>query len=306
MPYDVCVIGGGPAGLSAAVGAASEGLETIVVAQRLGGQAGTSSKIENYLGFPNGISGPALIDRACKQAHKFGAMVITGCVQKIVPDPDGKCFSLYIDKGTIIKARSIIIASGAHYNRLPVTAPFEGRGVHYACTTSSVRRNCKCDEVLVIGGGNSAGQAAMFLSTKAKRVHLIVRKDHLAATMSAYLYERIQACDDIEVHYESEVQAVAAVKGQINKVTLNNGDVIPGTDIYVMVGASPNTKYLGDLVATDKKGFVCTDDLFQTNVPGIYAVGDARAGSIKRVANGAGEGAAVIQRVFSYLNPVHP
>lgn len=300
MPYDVCIIGAGPAGLSAAVGAAAEGLDVIVLAQKLGGQAGTSSNIENYLGFPNGISGPALIDRACRQAHKFGALIVTVCVTGVVRTDD--CFSIFTDRGSVIRAKSIIIASGAHYNRLPVTTPFENKGVHYACTQSSVRRNCKCDEVMVVGGGNSAGQASMYLSTKAKRVHLVVRKPHLAETMSSYLYERIMACADIEVHYNTQIDRVTAKSGQIAEVALNNGKVLPVTDVYVMIGASPNTKYIAETVKVDDHGFIETDDLFSTDVPGIYAVGDVRAGSIKRVANGAGEGAAVIQRVWKYLN----
>lgn len=300
--YDVVIIGGGPAGLSAAVGAAAEGLDTVVIAQKLGGQAGTSSRIENYLGFPNGISGPALIERACKQAHKFGALLVTACVTSITKQADG-CFYLTLDTGSIIRSKTVVIASGAQYNRLPVTTPFEGRGVHYACTQHEVRRKCRCDEVCVIGGGNSAGQAAMFLSTKAKRVHLVVRKDHLADTMSAYLYNRILATSEITVHYQSEVQGVKAVDQQIAQVTLNDNSVLPVSDVYVMIGASPNTEFLKDFIVRDKRGFIETNDLFETSQPGVFAAGDCRSGSIKRVAQSAGEGAASISRVFKYLNP---
>lgn len=302
MPFDVAIIGGGPAGLSAAVNAAAEGLDTIVLAEKLGGQAGTSSRIENYAGFPGGISGPALIDRICRQAHKFGANIITGSVTDVsVIDPS--CFGIKLGTGSQLRARTLLIATGAHYNRLPVTTPFEGRGVHYSCTQQDVRRNCRCDEVAVVGGGNSAGQAAMFLSTKAKKVHLIVRKDHLSAQMSAYLYDRILNTPEIEVHYESEVQSLRARDKQIEHVALNTGHELPVTDVYVMVGASPNTTFLGDFIVRDAKGFIETDDLFQTSRPGVFAVGDCRSRSIKRVANSAGEGAASIARVFKYLNP---
>lgn len=298
--YDVCIIGGGPAGLSAAVGAASEGLFTILLAERMGGQAGTSSLIENYLGFPEGISGPALIGRARQQAQKFGAHLSKRCVRRVELRPEG-CFWLHLANRTVIRTRSIIVASGARYNKIEAAVPYEGKGVHYACNQGNVRRSCTCDVVAVIGGGNSAGQAAMFLSTKAKEVHLLVRKQALAETMSSYLYERILACDQIKVHYETEVLMVGGTDLEITDIMTTKGD-IQISDLYVMIGASPNADFLGGLVAVDRRGFIETDDGFVTSVPGIFAVGDIRAGSVKRVANAAGEGAACVNKLWAFLN----
>lgn len=300
MPFDVAIVGAGPAGLSAAVGAAAEGLETIVISNKIGGQAGTSSRIENYLGFPRGISGPALIARACEQAHKFGAHLTRGTVAGI--SKVGDCFHIAISHGPVIRARTVVLATGAQYNRLPVAIPFEGRGVHYAATQHEVRRKCRCNNVVVVGGANSAGQAALFLSTKAKHVHMVVRKPHLSDTMSAYLYQRIANNPDITVHYNSEIQRIRAEDDQICEVELTDG-VVEASDIYVMVGAKPNTEFLGDIVVRDAKGFIETNDVFETSERGIYAVGDGRAKSIKRVANSAGEGAACINRVWRYLSP---
>jgi len=297
--HDVCIIGGGPAGLSAAVGAASEGLDTIVLMEQVGGQAGTSSRIENYLGFPEGISGPNLIRRSVLQAQKFGAHLVKCCV--IGFEVKNTCFFIYLASGTIIRARSVIIATGAQYNKLDATTPYEGKGVHYACTQTSVRRACRCDDVVVIGGGNSAGQAAIYLSTKAKAVHLVVRKSALAETMSAYLYERILESPDIKIHYENEVKKLHG--RQVEEVELKDGERFPVSDVYVMIGASPNIDFLDSFGVTDPKGFIETDESFHTKVPGLYAVGDARAGSVKRVANASGEGAACISKLWSYLHP---
>lgn len=298
--YDVCIIGGGPAGLSAAVGAASEGLDTILLAERMGGQAGTSSLIENYLGFPEGISGPSLISRARQQAHKFGAHLSKCCVRRIERRPEG-CFYVHLINRTIVRTRSIIVASGAQYNKIPQATPYEGMGVHYACNQGSVRRSCKCDTVVVVGGGNSAGQAAMFLSTKAKEVHLVVRKAALAATMSSYLYERILACETIKIHYETEIAQVSGY-GQVEEVLFKSNERLQVSDVYVMIGASPHTAFLKDVCDMDSKGFILTDEAYMTSVPGLFAVGDARSGSVKRVANAAGEGAACINKLWGYLH----
>jgi thioredoxin reductase (NADPH) len=293
MPHDVAVIGGGPAGLSAALNAGAEGLETCLIAEVLGGQAGTSSRIENYAGFHDGISGPALTSRMERQCRKFGVHVVKCCVTSI--EKHGECYHLTLSSGTVIRSRSIIIATGATYQQLP---GLTGNGVHYACTHATVRRDCQCDEVAVVGGGNSAGQAAMFLSTKARLVHLIVRRDNLRDTMSHYLLSRILATPNIFVHYESEIIGSTATDDRVCTITTNKGTTLDVSDVYVMIGSKPNTAFLKGIVALDEKGFVVTP----TGQPGVFAVGDCRAGSVKRVANAAGEGAAIVPTVWSYLN----
>jgi thioredoxin reductase (NADPH) len=306
--YDTAIIGTGPAGLSAAVGATCEGLNTLVLGSELGGQAGHSSRIENYLGFPHGISGHALAERSRRQAVKFGAVFMPCMVDRL--DHDDGLFTLSTPDGDF-HARSVIIASGAQYNRLdPSTgaARFEGSGVHYACTQREVRSSCRCDEVVVVGAGNSAGQAAMFLAEKAKHVHLVVRAGSLKRTMSAYLVNRIVAHPNVTVHFFSEVDRIEGTH-QIDAVVLRSN--VTGktrrckvTDVFVMIGAKPNAAFASDLCEIDGDGFIETDKAFQTNIPGLYAVGDIRAGSIKRVANAVGEGSVCIQHVWRYLNPV--
>lgn len=296
--YDLAIIGGGPAGLSAAVNAACEGLETILLAEHIGGQAGTSSRIENFLGFPAGISGPALTDRACKQAQKFGAVIHEGRVEQL-----RNGFELVMLGGSRIKARSVVIACGAQYRRPEWAIPYENKGIHYACTAEVVRHSGK-ETVAVVGGGNSAGQAAMFLASKVRHVHLVVRGTDLADTMSHYLYSRILETPNIDIHYQTNtVSVLANSAGRVGALEFADGQVLPVSDVYVMIGASPNCHFLGDLAETDNKGFIVTNDVFETSLAGLYAVGDIRSGSIKRVANAAGEGAACIQRVFAFLNP---
>lgn len=309
MLYDVTIIGGGPAGLASATCAASEGLRTVLLAENLGGQAGTSSRIENFLGFPDGISGPALTDRAKRQALKFGAELRSCGCARVSRRIDG-VFEVHCSDGQIIRSKTVIVASGAKYNRLdPATGfePFEDRGVHYAATQQSIRKNCQCDDVVVIGGGNSAGQAAMFLSTKANVVHLVVRRGSLRDTMSGYLIDRIEATPNILIHYEHEVEQIDG-SDWVEQVTLSDrksGEkrVLSATDVYVMIGASPNALFIDGLCSADTHGFLETDDRFQTKCPGLYAVGDVRAGSVKRVANAVGEGSTVIKWVWQTLNP---
>ncbi len=301
MPYDVLVIGGGPAGMSAAINTASEGLDTMLVAERLGGQAGTSSLIENVLGFPNGISGPALMNRAYRQGLKFGVHFVKNCVKSV--KNTGECFTVTLANGTLVRTRSIIVAAGVHYNKLEVAVPFEGKGTHYSCTQTTVRRSCQCDEVGVIGAGNSAGQAAMFLSTKARHVHMIVRGKSLGATMSSYLHTRILACENISVHLNVNVTDIVGHDDRIDVAELDNGDTLNISDLYVMTGASPNTEFLSGLCDCEK-GFIRTDGNFQTRTPGIFAVGDVRLGSVKRVSNAVGEGAACVPKVWEFLNHV--
>lgn len=304
--YDVAIIGAGPAGLSAAVGAASEGLDTVVLFGRLGGQAGTSSLIENYLGFPQGISGPALTQRARQQALKFGATFIPLVVHHV--DKNGDHYLIHTTVGSIIRARSVIVAAGARYNRLDHSTDFErfeGKGIHYACTPQEVRRKCRCDEVLVVGGGNSAGQAASFLADRAKHVHLMIRKADLRDTMSDYLIRKLDAHPNVTLHARSEVQAFEGVDW-IDGVTwknLDTGTVESRTisDAYIMIGASPNCDFAGGLCELDDHGFIVTNESFETTSPGLYAVGDVRSGSVKRCANAAGEGATSIKWLWKYL-----
>jgi thioredoxin reductase (NADPH) len=297
MPYDVTVIGGGPAGLSAALNAASEGLETLLLAETFGGQAGTSSRIENYAGFPEGISGPALIARMTKQCLKFGVHITKCCVSNIKP-VQNRCQEIKLASGSLIRTRTIILATGASYEALPGLPDL---GTHYACTHDTVRRSCQCDEVAVVGGGNSAGQAAMFLSTKASHVHLIVRRDP-ALTMSNYLLERIKTTPSITIHEGTEIVSNTTSEDRLCTVTLNNGLVLNVSDAYVMIGSKPNTDFVSGLIARSQKNFIITRNGYETTCPGIYAVGDCRKDSVKRVANAAGEGAACIPAIWRYLN----
>lgn len=304
--YDVAIIGGGPAGLAAAIGSAAEGLRTVVLCDQLGGQAGTSSLIENFLGFPEGISGPDLTNRAEAQARKFGA-TFKECVCSSIGEAGG-LFSLTTRDGEKLVARTVVVASGARYRRLdPDTGAdaLMGKGVHYAATPQEVHDHCRCDEVVVIGGGNSAGQAAMFLAGKAKHVHLVVRKPDIQHTMSGYLIERIYECPSITLHFGTEV---TKIDGQewVEGVTLSNGTALTVSDVYVMIGANPNADFLNGLCGTDEDGFIQTNDFFETPQPGLYAVGDIRAGSVKRVANAVGEGSSVVKWIWRHLFPPIP
>lgn len=315
--YDVAVVGGGPAGLAAAVYAASEDLSTIVLESVApGGQAGTSSKIENYLGFPTGISGQALAGRAQNQAQKFGArLAIARTVTHL--DCDAHPFRLGIDGQGVVRARGIVIASGARYRRLELQNydRFEGQGIHYAATAMEARL-CGGQEVVVVGGGNSAGQAALFLSRGAQHVHIIVRRSGLAATMSDYLVQRISGSSKVTVHPFS---AVTGLEGdrllyRVSWTDQRSGttETRPVANLFVMIGAEPNTEWLGGCLALDAKGFIRTgrdeqeralSSPFVTSLPGIFAVGDVRSGSVKRVASAVGEGSVVVQAVHQYLNP---
>lgn len=297
--HDVAIIGAGPAGLSAAVNAAAEGLETIIVAEHIGGQAGTSSLIENIIGFPEGISGPALTAKACTQAEKFGALMHQGRVDLVEAGPTG--FMIHLHGGSNFLARSVVVACGVQYN-IPKWAEGIKRGVHYACTADVVR-HAGHETVAVIGGGNSAGQAAMFLANKTKHVHLIVRGKKLADGMSHYLYKRILETPNIQLHFETDTKQLVLDEHRHVKGIETDKFSIPVSDVYIMIGAKPQCGFMGGLVELDDHGFIVTNDVFETSTPGIYAVGDIRARSIKRVANAAGEGAACIQRVFQFLHP---
>lgn len=309
MIYDVAVIGGGPAGLSAAMNAASEGLSTALLCAQRGGQAGTSSLIENYLGFPNGISGPDLTDRAFAQAEKFGATHYACTVDAVGRTNEG-LFVLTTAAGRIIRARSVVAATGAQYNRLPEevgTAAFEdGAGVHYACTAEVIAgRDCR--EVVVVGGGNSAGQAALFMADRCQQVHLVIRRDSPADTMSDYLIRRITAHPNITTHLRTVVHR-AEGGDRLTHATLRNLDTgvmerIAVTDLFVMIGARPNSAFLNGLAEQDERGFIVAGLDKATTTPGLFAVGDIRAGSVKRVANAAGEGASCVPAIWAFLNP---
>ena len=316
--HDVAVVGAGPAGLAAAVYAASEGLDTIIIeAVAPGGQAGTSSKIENYLGFPTGISGEALAGRAQVQAQKFGARIALS--REVVGlDCDDTPFRLRLAGGLSLKARSIVIATGARYRTLDVAdyERFEGQGIHYAATGMEAQL-CLGEEVVVVGGGNSAGQAAVFLARNAAHVHVLVRSAGLASTMSDYLVQRIEASAKITLHAHSEITALEG-EDTLRAVTWTDrksGKAItrPIRNIFVMIGASPNTEWAAGCLARDAKGFIVTgadetgralSSPFATSQPGVYAVGDVRAGSVKRVAASVGEGSVVVQALHRYLNPL--
>ncbi len=312
--FDVLIVGAGPAGVAAAVYAGSEGLNALIVDElAIGGQAGTSSRIENYMGFPTGISGADLVWRGEVQAMKFGTrFVVPRRVAKLERLDDGR-FCATFDNGRRISAGAVVVATGVQYRRLPLErlADFEGAGVYYAATENEARF-CKNSEAIVIGGGNSAGQAAMFLCRTANHVRVLVRGASLAASMSTYLTSRLEADDAISVEYGGEVVALHG-GDKLEAVTIRNADdgserIVPTCALFIMVGAAPNTGWLSGLVELDDKGFVLTGDAaggsspYATSQPGIFAVGDVRAGSVKRVASSVGEGSVVISKVWEHLN----
>ncbi|OAN66565.1 FAD-dependent oxidoreductase [Sphingomonas sp. TDK1] len=313
--YDLVVVGAGPAGLAAAVYGASEGLSTFVVeAEAPGGQAGTSSRIENYLGFPTGISGQALAGRAITQAHKFGAVLRVSARAEHL-DCSSRPFRIALAGGETVQARAVVIATGARYRRLdlPGYAALEGCGVYYAATPMEAQL-CAGAEVVVVGGGNSAGQAAMFLSRSCAKVHILVRGPGLAATMSDYLVQRIANSANVQLHPFCEVTSVEGSefltrlrwRDRANDTT-ETRDV---RGLFVMIGAAPNTEWVSDCLTLDPAGFVPTGldaegrplaSPYATTIDGVFAVGDVRAGSVKRVASGVGEGAAVVSAVHRHL-----
>ena len=315
--WDVAVVGAGPAGLAAAVYAASEGLATIVIEGLApGGQAGTSSKIENYLGFPTGISGQALAGRAQIQAQKFGArLALARAVTGI--DCESMPYRLHLQDGKSLPARVVVVAAGARYRKLDVPDydRFETRGIHYAATGMEAQL-CTGEEVVVVGGGNSAGQAAVFLSRTVAHVHILVRGEGLADTMSDYLVQRIDSSPKITLHPWSEITSLAG-EAALSEVTWTDRESGQSETrkigaLFVMIGAAPNSEFLGGCLDLDPQGFIRTgrdaegqmlESAFATSKPGIYAVGDIRAGSVKRVASGVGEGSVVVQAVHRFLNP---
>jgi thioredoxin reductase (NADPH) len=322
---DVVVVGAGPAGLAAAVYGASEGLDVLVLESYApGGQAGSSSKIENYLGFPTGISGGALAGRAFTQAEKFGAHVaIARSATKLLCER--KPFAVELSTGETVRARAIILASGARYRKLKLDnlSRFEGAGIYYAATQMEAQV-CEQQEVIVVGGGNSAGQAAVFLSQTMKHVHMLVRSAGLADTMSRYLIRRIEDSPNITLRTRTEITALEGDK-HLESVTWKNAtggeaERKPIRHIFMMTGADPSTEWLADCVVTDANGFVKTGIditaeertaaswplarpplLLETSLPGVFAVGDVRCGSVKRVASAVGEGSICVQLVHRVL-----
>jgi thioredoxin reductase (NADPH) len=323
---DLLVVGAGPGGLAAAVYGASEGLDVLVLeTDAPGGQAGTSSKIENYLGFPTGISGQALAARAFAQTQKFGAE--TAIARSAVRFKCGGSkvgFEVGLSNGSIVRARAIIIASGVKYRRLalPDLARFEGNGVYYGAAQLEGEL-CRGDDVVVVGGANSAGQAAVFLAGRAKHVHVLIRGSGLSDTMSRYLIRRIEENPNITLHPFTEIVALEG-DDRLRAVKWRGRDGVveshPIAHVFSMTGAEPNTKWLEGCVALDEKGFVKTgadlspEDLarvawpiprapflLETNRPRVFAVGDVRSGSVKRVASAVGEGSICVQLVFRAL-----
>ncbi|XLZ72582.1 FAD-dependent oxidoreductase [Massilia sp. SR12] len=326
--WDVVVVGAGPAGLATSVYAGSEGLSVLALEQRAyGGQAAASARIENYLGFPTGISGGALAGRAFVQAQKFG-------VEVAIPAPatrllcDSWPLRVEIDGGQIVRAKTVVLASGARYKRpdLPNISEFEGRGIYFWASPIEAKL-CKSEEVVLVGGGNSAGQAAVFLASHAAKVHMVIRGDGLKATMSTYLIDRIKATPNIELHTHTEIVALEGNDDGLSRVTFRCKDTgsVDSCDVcrlFLFIGADPNTAWLSDCgVEVDAQGFIrtgfdavkdqCRAKMtladapqrapLETSVPGVFAIGDVRSGSTKRVAAGVGEGAAVVSQIHAFL-----
>jgi thioredoxin reductase (NADPH) len=311
--YDITVVGAGPAGLAAAVYGASEGLSTLVIEGIApGGQAGTSSRIENYLGFPTGVSGLELANRAQAQAQKFGARLAISRDVVAIDQIDG-IHKLTLAGGGTVRSRAVVIATGAQYRKLSVEnyERFEGQGIQYAATAMEATL-CRNDEVAVVGGGNSAGQATVFLSGIARHVHLIIRGASLADTMSQYLVDRVENSTRITLHSNTEIERLDgdSFLESVTWVNRLNGsrETRKMGSIFVMIGAEPNSGWLYGTIALDKKGFVITGNAgavensrYATSVPGIFAIGDVRSDSVKRVASAVGEGSIVISDIHRYL-----
>ncbi|CAM3086442.1 MULTISPECIES: FAD-dependent oxidoreductase [Methylobacterium] len=311
--FDVLIVGGGPAGVAAGVYAGAEGLRALVVEDvAIGGQAGTSSRIENYMGFPTGISGADLVWRGEVQAMKFGTrFAMPRRVAKLERLEDG-AYCATFDNGQRVRGQAVVVATGVQYRRLPIDRleAFEGAGVYYAATEIEARY-CKNTETVIVGGGNSAGQAAMFLSRSARHVRLLVRGPSLATSMSRYLSSRLEADPAITIEYGAELNALHGEDAldAVSIRTIADGTVrtIPTCAVFVMVGAAPNTGWLSGLVELDRNGFVLTGEAvgagspYATSQPGIFAVGDVRAASVKRVASSVGEGSVVISKVWDYV-----
>ncbi|HMG39569.1 MAG TPA: FAD-dependent oxidoreductase [Nitrososphaeraceae archaeon] len=322
--WDLVIIGSGPAGLAAAVYGSSEGLDVLVLeSSSPGGQAGSSSRIENYLGFPNGISGQELAARAYLQAQKFGAHQLLAKAARLLCDR--KPYTIELENGSRISTRCVVIASGAQYRKLPLEnlKRFEGVGVYYGATFVEVQL-CGGEEVIVVGGGNAAGQAAVFLARTTKRVHMLVRSSGLTETMSRYLVRRIEETATITLHPYTEIidlqggNHLESVQWRDSKTGRTEKKEI--RHLFVMTGANPNTTWLNGCVSLDREGFIKSGPdlspedlseahwpinrqpyLLETSLPGVFAIGDVRSGSIKRVASAVGEGSIAISFIHKVL-----
>ncbi|MEM6415538.1 MAG: FAD-dependent oxidoreductase [Pseudomonadota bacterium] len=324
---DIIVVGAGPAGLAASVYAASEGLSVVTLdASAPGGQAGTSSKIENYLGFPSGISGQELADRARLQAQKFGVRIASP-VHAATLSRDGQDYVLTTGDGRTLKCRAIVVATGANYRRLPIEnlESYEGRGVYYGATAMEAQI-CQGSSIAIVGAGNSAGQGAVFLSKAAKDVHVLYRRNDIRETMSEYLVRRLEETPNIHLHPETEIKALHGDETNLKSVTIKTaGDEKPldACFVFLFIGAAPCSGWLDETVARDDKGFLKTGSAianielvragwsldrmpsqYETTWPRVFAVGDVRAGSVKRVASGVGEGSVVIQAVHRAVSEI--
>jgi len=313
--YDVAIVGAGPAGMATAVYGASEGLAVLLLECRVfGGQAGASARIENFLGFPTGISGRALMGRAYAQAQKFGAEMVLPLLAESMETVDGG-YQLTTRDGQHPRARAVVIASGAVYRRpdIPGIENYEGSGIHYWASPVEASL-CAGEEIVLVGGGNSAGQAAVYLAGQVRKVHMLVRGDGLARSMSRYLVDRIEALSNVEVHLNSEIIAIDGESGMLTAVTWRNNRTneqrsLPVGHIFLFIGADPNTGWLAlCAVAVDNRGFVLTGaeagegrQALETSLAGVFAIGDVRSGSTKRVAAAVGEGAQVVPFLHNML-----
>jgi thioredoxin reductase (NADPH) len=302
--FDVVIVGAGPAGLAAAVYASSEGLDALVVEpENIAGQAGSSTRIRNYLGFSRGVSGAELMQRAYQQAWVFGAsFLVTRRVEGI--EPGGVGYRVFISGELEVEARSVILAMGVSYRRLdvPGLAELEGHGVHYGSSPSDARQFSGGD-VYIVGAANSAGQAAVHLARFAANVTLLCRGPALSSTMSRYLIDEIQAKENVYVRNRTQVLEVHG-EGMLERLTLRGPDgdeTVDARGLFVMIGAEPRVDWLPPEIERDERGFVAAGPTYETSLPGVFAIGDVRAGSVKRVASAVGEGSVVIQHVHRYL-----
>jgi thioredoxin reductase (NADPH) len=326
--YDLAIVGGGPAGLAAAVYGASEGLKTVMVEREApGGQAALSSRIENYLGFPSGLTGGDLTRRAVAQARRFGVEIVSPR-EATALRVDGPYRYLRLNDGTELSCHAMLLATGVQWRKLDIPGMdrLQGAGVYYGGTATEAI-SCRDEDIYIVGGANSAGQAAMFFSSYAKRVVMLVRGESLAATMSQYLIEQVQTTPNIHVEYRSRVVEVHG-EDRLESVSIScdhTGGVnrVPANSLFVFIGAEPRTAWLDGTVERNERGFILTGpdllkpgkrpkgwtlerdpSLLETNIPGVFAVGDVRYGSVKRVASGVGEGSVAIQFVHQYLSNV--
>ncbi|MEO8049710.1 MAG: FAD-dependent oxidoreductase [Acidobacteriota bacterium] len=326
--YDLAIVGGGPAGLAAAVYGASEGLKTVMVEREApGGQASLSSRIENYLGFPSGLTGGDLTRRAVAQARRFGVEIVSPR-EATALRVDGPYRYLRLNDGTELSCHALLLATGVQWRKLDIPGMdrLQGAGVYYGGTATEAI-SCRDEDVYIVGGANSAGQAAMYFASYAKRVVMLVRGESLAATMSQYLIEQVQTTPNIQVEYGSRVMEVHG-EDRLESVSIicdgtGNVNRVPANSLFVFIGAEPRTSWLDGTVERNERGFILTGpdllksgkrargwtlerdpSLLETSVPGVFAIGDVRFGSVKRVASGVGEGSVAIQFVHQYLSNV--